>query len=126
MIKWQLYPKSKDIPEHLKAVINKVFEVNDSKISSDKHKYDSNTVLGIIRKDLEVIGFDVESGKNKSQKINIPILFGQNGKPEKSFDADGWNKNSKTVIEVEAGRFERFISGLRYAGCGVFDHLYKK
>ena len=40
----------------------------------------------------------------ENQKISIPVLFGQNGRIEKSFDADGWNKNSKTVIEVEAGR----------------------
>ena len=32
------------------------------------------------------------------------MLFGQNGKLEKYFDADGYNITTKTVIEVEAGR----------------------
>lgn len=32
------------------------------------------------------------------------MLFGRNGNLEKSFDADGVNLTTKTVIEVEAGR----------------------
>ncbi len=104
MTKWQFYPKSKEAPIHLRKIIDDVFVPNDSKISSPAHKFNSNTVLGILKKDLEKIGFEVESGKSKNQKISIPVLFGQNGRIEKSFDADGWNKNSKTVIEVEAGR----------------------
>lgn len=31
-------------------------------------------------------------------------MFGPNGKLEKYFDADGYNTETKTVIEVEAGR----------------------
>jgi len=34
----------------------------------------------------------------------MPVLFGQNGKIEKSFYVDAFNPNTKTVIEVEAGR----------------------
>jgi len=104
MIKWQFYPKSNEAPEHITQIVYKAFEVNDSKITSSRHKFNSNTVLKLIREDLEGAGFEVESGKKKIQKINIPVLFGQNGKAEKSFDADGWNRSTKTVIEVEAGR----------------------
>lgn len=104
MIKWQFYPKSKKAPSHLEEVVGKVFGVNCQKISSEKHKFNSNKVLRIIGKDLKKVGFEIESGKSRKQKINIPVLFGQNGEAEKSFDADGWNKISKTVIEVEAGR----------------------
>ena len=103
MIKWQFFPKSKEAPEHLRSVI-KVFETNYGKISSQSHKFNSDAALNILAKDLIGIGFEVESGKRKIQKISVPVLFGQNGKTEKSFDADGWNKTTKTVIEVEAGR----------------------
>ena len=34
----------------------------------------------------------------------MPVLFGPNGRLEKYFDADGYNEQTKTVIEVEAGR----------------------
>lgn len=104
MIRWQFYPKSKEAPTHLTVLIDKVFEKNYSKISSGKYKFNSDSVLKILRKDLEFIGFEVESGKRKKQKISVPVLFGQDGRPEKSFEADGRNKVTKTVIEVEAGR----------------------
>jgi len=104
MIKWQFYPKSKEIPVHLTTVIDQVFKPNFDKIDSVRHKYSSDMVLAVLRKNLETVGFLVEHGKRNKEKIRIPVLFGQNGTVEKSFDADGWNKSSKTVIEVEAGR----------------------
>lgn len=104
MIKWQFYPKSKEAPIHLREVIAKVFTPNFDRINSGRHRYSSDAVLAIIRKDLEAVGFLVERGKGRAEKIRIPVLYGQNGVAEKSFDADGWNKSLKTVIEVEAGR----------------------
>lgn len=88
----------------MRAVVEKVFESNAFKIDSRSHKFESNKVLGIIKKDLEGLGFVVENGKSKSGRIRVPVLFGEGGKPEKSFDADGWNRETKSVIEVEAGR----------------------
>lgn len=104
MIKWQFYPKSKNAPRHLRAIIEGVFVKNTNKIDSLKHKYDSNKVLGILRTDLEEFGFKVEKGKGRLEKIRIPVLFGAEGRTEKAFDADGWNKETRTVVEVEAGR----------------------
>jgi len=104
MIKWQYFPKYREVPTHLRAVIDGVFAPNFSKIDSRNHKFESNKVLGILRKDLEGLGFVVENGKSKSGRIRVPVLFGEGGKPDKSFDVDGWNKENKSVIEVEAGR----------------------
>ena len=64
----------------------------------------SNEVLAKICKDLQAIGFQVETGKTANAKIKIPVLFGANGKVEKSFEADGYDAANKVVIEVEAGR----------------------
>lgn len=104
MIKWQFYPKSKEAPPHLRAAVDDVFVLNSNRIDSQNHKYNSNKVLGILRSDLEKLGFNVEKGKGKSEKIRVPVLFGAEGRVEKAFDVDGWNKETKTVIEVEAGR----------------------
>jgi len=46
----------------------------------------------------------VEKEKGRKDKINIPVLFGECGSVIKSFDVDAYNKDDKTVIEVEAGR----------------------
>jgi hypothetical protein len=103
MINWQFFPKSKVIPDHLLNVIG-VFEKNKSSISSDTNNLSSNDVLENVRFGLEELNFQVEKSKKSVDKITVPVLFGQNGKLEKSFDADGYNKSNKTVIEVEAGR----------------------
>ncbi|EJZ43987.1 hypothetical protein LEP1GSC178_2023 [Leptospira licerasiae str. MMD4847] len=43
-------------------------------------------------------------GKKAAEKINIPVLYGKNGKVEKSFDADAYHSTYEIVLEVEAGR----------------------
>jgi len=103
MIHWQFYPKSRIIPEHLHNVLG-VFELNESAITSDVHNYGSNEVLENVRVKLEILDFQIEKSKKSNDKIKVPVLFGQNGKLEKYFDADGYSKSTKTVIEVEAGR----------------------
>jgi hypothetical protein len=103
MINWQYFPKSRIIPEHLKNVLG-VFELNERLISSEIYNYGSNEVLENVRINLEKLNFQIEKSKKSSDKIKVPVLFGQNGKLEKHFDADGYNTVTKTIIEVEAGR----------------------
>ena len=99
----QFFPVNKKTPEHLVSVI-KVFNEYEDKINSHKHKLDSNTVLETLRKNLEGVGFRIETGKKKNEKIKIPVLFGENDRIIKSFDVDGYHEEFKTVLEVEAGR----------------------
>jgi hypothetical protein len=103
MIKWQYYPKS-DFPSNMIIQVIDVFEKNKDRINSNNHELNSDKVLEIIRLDLIGLGFEVESGKKNDEKIYVPVLFGQNGNCEKSFNADAYNKESRIVIEVEAGR----------------------
>ena len=103
MIDWQFFPKSRIIPIHLQDVVE-VFESQENYISSNLHNLASNDVLEYLRKDLEMLNFQVEKSKKSGDKIKVPVLFGQNGRLEKYFDADGYNIENKTVIEVEAGR----------------------
>lgn len=103
MINWQYYPMT-NAPTDILLKVKHVFESNLQRIDSSSHGLDSNGVLNVIAEDLKNIGFEVEKGKAASQKIRIPVLFGRNGKLEKSFDADAYSKKDKVVIEVEAGR----------------------
>lgn len=102
-IHWQLFPKNKEIPEHLENVVN-AFNFSLYKIDSEAHEHKSNAVLKAVSDQLELHGFRIEKSKLKDEKIKVPVLFGRNGLLEKSFDADAYNDNTKTVIEVEAGR----------------------
>ncbi|MEM7576259.1 MAG: hypothetical protein AAF328_02185 [Planctomycetota bacterium] len=47
----------------------------------------SDEVLSIVRADLEQIGFDVESGKADSQKINRPVFSAKTAKPRSLFQS---------------------------------------
>lgn len=125
MINWQFFPKSRIIPENLENIIG-VFELKEGLISSDIHNYSSNEVLENVRTNLEKLNFQIEKSKKSNDKIKVPVLFGQNGKLEKYFDADGYCKATKTVIEVEAGRAVtnyQFLKDL-FQACMMYDTDY--
>ena len=102
-VDWQFFPKSVQAPSHLIDVV-KHFNKIEPKISSLKYQYSSDEVLRLVRNGLIKLGFAVEKSKKSKDKIQVPVLFGKNGKLEKSFEADALNTSRKTVLEVEAGR----------------------
>lgn len=125
MINWLCFPQSKIIPHHLKDVVD-VFEFYKSTITSSKNNLNSNDVLETIRPGLEKLEFSIETGKKNDEKIKVPVLFGVNGKLEKSFDADGYNSKNRTVLEVEAGRAVanyQFLKDL-FQACMMYDVDY--
>lgn len=85
------------------------FEKNSTDISSDindsnETRLKSDEVLRIISKDLINIGYKVEISKKGKDIKRVPVLYGVNGGQMLSFEADAYNYNTRTVIEVEAGR----------------------
>ncbi len=53
---------------------------------------------------LQEIGFRVEKSSMKEDRIEVPVLFGRNGRLYKAFRADAYNDEECFVFEVEAGR----------------------
>lgn len=104
MINWYYFPKTDKITNPLKDVL-KIFKKheNEIKAKSETERLESNEVLSILSKDLETIEFRIEKGKKKLDKIEMPVLFKENGVVEKQFYVDGYNKVTKTVLEVESG-----------------------
>ena len=102
-INFQYYPKSQRITSHLSSV-TEVFKDVDSDISSQNHSHESNKVLAYLANGLIDLGYRVERSKKKEDLIEVPVLFGMNNKLEKSFYADAYNEQERSVIEVEAGR----------------------
>jgi hypothetical protein len=103
MINWAYYPACSRPPDLARAVVS-VFESASPQINSRDHTLNSSAVLNTVAPGLAAAGFRVETGKKKAQKLCVPVLFGRNGKVEKSFDADAWHEAAGFVLEVEAGR----------------------
>lgn len=102
-LRYQLFPRSVRITEELRAVVE-CFAAAHDEISSHKNTLNSDGALRFLRPRFESLGFTVETGKSKGEKIPVPVLFGLNNHIDKSFDADALSKDGKIVIEVEAGR----------------------
>jgi hypothetical protein len=103
MINWIFFPRSFKPPKIAESVVA-CFERVLPYIDSTKHKHGSDKVLSYMAPELLKIGFRVENGKRKVDKIVVPVLFGAQGKIEKSFQADAYNETEKFVLEIEAGR----------------------
>jgi hypothetical protein len=65
---------------------------------------DSDGVLKEISNGLQALGYVVETGKTKASKIFRPVLFGENGVPEVSYEIDAFHDELGIAVEVEAGR----------------------
>ena len=103
MIQWMYYPRSNRITAIGERLVE-VFKTKAASITSASHDLDSNKVLAVVSELLALEGFAVESGKKKVEKLPVPVLFGLNGKTEKSFDADAYHQAEGFVLEIEAGR----------------------
>lgn len=125
MIRFQFFPRSQGIKPEVKKVIDCFNEV-EGEISSDSFKLSSNEVLEKLRPNLEDIDYNVETGKSKSDKIHVPVLFGYDNEIDKSFNADALSKDGKIVIEVEAGRAvtnNQFLKDI-FQACMMFEVEY--
>src|SRR5262249_50455483 len=69
-----------------------------------ENEVNSDAVLAVLRPDLVKQAFVVEDGKRADNGIKVPVLFGKNGTLEKYFQADAYRSDTRTVLEVEAGR----------------------
>lgn len=105
MTEWVYYPLFTKIPPHLRSVVE-VFENHSADWApyADGSKFESDQALAIVRPDLESLGFLVESSKKMADKIRIPVLYGRGGEEVIAYEVDGYDRDTKTVIEVESGR----------------------
>jgi len=103
MIQYQFFPRSRGLTDEMRQIVD-CFNVVNDRISSDANDLVSNDVLAVLRPYFEKIGFVVETGKSKEEKIDVPVLFGVDNKVDKSFYADALSQDGRIVIEVEAGQ----------------------
>ena len=124
MINYQFFPRSHGVTTEIKAIIDCFKQIEP--LLEENVQRTSNEVLALVRPHLEAIGFAVETGKGKDEKIDVPVLFGENNEVDKSFFADALSADGKIVIEVEAGRAVRNNQFLKdiFQACMMFEVEY--
>jgi hypothetical protein len=106
---WSYFPRNARPPEWAVQLVSAVDAVR-SEIESvplqleTSEKRTSDAVLAKLRPGMEQLGYLVESGKGASQKITRPVLFGDDGRPEVSYEIDAFHDDLGIAVEVEAGR----------------------
>ena len=124
MINYQFFPRSHGLTPEMEKIVDCFKAVDAAK--SVGSQLQSNDMLMCVRPYLEKNGFKVESGKAKDEKVDVPVLFGENNSIDKSFFADALSADGRIVIEVEAGRAvfnNQFLKDI-FQACMMFDVEY--
>lgn len=131
---WVFYPRSDPAPEWVEQFIQVTSSARSAIDSASIDGLTSDRVLGHLRPGLEALGYEVETGKRKGQKVRRPVLFGDRGTERVAFEVDAANDELGIVVEIEAGRGARgnavyrdlvrtsLIIGARYLVLGVMQN----
>jgi hypothetical protein len=104
-IRFTSFPLTEHPPEFVNPIVA-VFRGNESKCGTLglAKGLTSNEVLSLLRPDLKKLGFMIEAGQMKADRIERPVFFGENGSPELQYKIDAYHPDWKCGLEVEAGR----------------------
>jgi hypothetical protein len=99
------FPKTEP-PPSFAAELAAVFQKYEAKVGTSllAKGLTSNEVLTAIRDELLALGFQVEASKQKADKIQRPVFFGENGTPTLNYEIDAYHPIWRCGLEVEAGR----------------------
>lgn len=128
---WFYYPSHSPPPTWVRDFIAVVAGARTEIESRTVDELKSDVVLGHLRPGLEVLGYEVERGKRKAEKVYRPVLFGAQGRARVTYEIDAAHDELGVVVEVEAGRGARgnaayrdlvrtsLIVGARFLALGV-------
>ena len=101
---WRFYPARSSPPDWVEPAVGAFAQVRDMIDSRTSRGVASDDVLAAVRPELQRLGYLVETGKGKAQKIWRPVLFGDEGKARVAYEVDAFHPDHGVVIEIEAGR----------------------
>jgi hypothetical protein len=104
-IHFSTFPRT-ELPPDFVFPLAQVFNAHEEDIYTKKldKGLTIGQVLAILRTDLQELGFEVEAGKLKEQKIERPVFFGENGVPTVRYQIYAYHPIWKCGLEIEAGR----------------------
>src|SRR5262245_33439777 len=101
-IRFTSFPRTEPPPPFVASVVAAFRECESAICSEELQKgLTSDAVLQVLRPHLETLGFQVETGKNREQKIERPVFFGENGTPTLRYQIDAYHQAWRCGFEVE-------------------------
>jgi hypothetical protein len=93
-------------PVHFVPEIVSVFRTHSAQIGTAElaKGLSSDAVMATLRDGLCKLGFEIEMGKSTASKLKRPVFFGQDGRPSRQYEIDGFHSAWRCGIEIEAGR----------------------
>jgi hypothetical protein len=102
---WRYFPSNATPPDWAHGITGVVASHAEAISTAQVHTgLKSDDVLSELRDDLETMGFVVEAGKTKADKVARAVLYGEGGVPEVNYEIDGFHDALGIALEVEAGR----------------------
>lgn len=105
-IRFSSFPRTAPPPDFVIDLVE-VFKAHEADVGTAEphlNRLTKDGVLAQLRPDLEQLGFEVESGEKKEDKIERPVFFGENGIPTVRYEVDAYHADWRCGLEVEAGR----------------------
>jgi hypothetical protein len=104
-IRFSTFPRTQAPPSFVADLVA-VFAKHENAIAtiSRAKGLKSDQVVATVSRDLAKLGFEVETGKRASEKIERPVYFGEGGRPIVRYEIDAYHPGWKLGLEVEAGR----------------------
>ena len=113
-IRFTHFPRTSKPPKFVHDIFG-IFESHENDISTKKgNTHDSDRVLAELRDDLVALGYDVESGKKRHQKIHRPVTFGENGVSDLKYEVEAGRGHAGNAI------YRDLVQGIVMNGV---DHL---
>jgi hypothetical protein len=131
---WTYYPVRNRPPDWVYKFVAMVASHRGDIESATVDGLTSDSVLARLKISLESLGFQVEAGKRRGQKIRRPVLFGDQGRERETYEVDAVHDELGILVEVEAGRGARgnavyrdlvrasLVVDARYLVLGVMSH----
>ncbi len=130
---WFYYPSRSEPPDWVHQFVDAVAAARSDIESKTVDSLSSDRVLAYLRPGLVALGYDVEGGKHRGQRIRRPVLFGDRGTERVAYEVDAVHDDLGVLVEVEAGRGARgnavyrdlvrtsLIVGARFLALGVMQ-----
>ncbi len=101
---WRYFPSRTRPPVWVDPLVHAFSDAKNSIDSREHQGVSSDSVLSALRPRLIELGYEVEAGKARADKLSKPVLFGEHGRPQVAYEVDAFEPAHGLVLEIEAGR----------------------